>query len=495
MCAAVSEELRGGPRPWLGWIAWALIVGTLGSIVIQGFRAALGYDEAYNLQVVVNLVHGHGYATNGTLYGDGTSREAFDPAITTGPTLLVPVSGVVLALGEHVWVYRLIPVAYFMILLVAWGRVGRSTVGRPGMWAALAGVLVVNSAAATSPGSPLLGAGDVLGEVAAAALVVVAVMLLSRSGTSSAAWSGLCFGLAVMSKVLVLVAGPAVLIGLLLIPGAFSRRRERALIWLAAAGIPVVAWQAVRVIALGPGGAWTRDREFWQTFRTMGSGLSSSREGGPVQKLINESLMFGGLGVLMLVVVLVVIAVYAPRAPREVWRRLHPVLVLLAGGLSLQIWWTFFAAFPNPRFTVILTFLGLPALLVIAVELIRAQPASRTKDIAALLLVESVVVAILASAVSDRVPAGQRLDRQEAAVAYLRGLDVSSYAVGTWPVPDLALLSGVGEHRLGSSGGLLVLSEWGRINSPQVWATERARCTEVLRAQDGYVFCWVPPRS
>src|SRR3569623_2319661 len=93
MCAAVSEELRGGPRPWLGWIAWALIVGTLGSIVIQGFRAALGYDEAYNLQVVGNLVHGHGYATNGTLYGDGTSREAFDPAITTGPTLLVPDRG------------------------------------------------------------------------------------------------------------------------------------------------------------------------------------------------------------------------------------------------------------------------------------------------------------------------------------------------------------------------------------------------------------------
>jgi hypothetical protein len=272
-----------GRWSWLGRVAWALLVATALTIVVAAFRASFAFDESYNLQVVLNLAHGHGYATDGLWYGDGTRREAFDPVITTGPTLLLPISAVVLALGEHPWVYRLVPVAFFLLLLVAWGRVGRDVAGRTGMFAAVAGVLIVNTCAATTPGSPLLGAGDVLGEVAATALLVLAVRRLYRPG-----WSGLLFGLALMSKMLVLLAGPAMLVGLVLAPSAIERRWPRAMTWCVTSAVPVLAWQVVRLVALGPRLAWARDVEFWHTsrrgdrawrataFSIPGSGRSSS---------------------------------------------------------------------------------------------------------------------------------------------------------------------------------------------------------------------------
>lgn len=477
-----------GAWAWLGAAAWALVAVATVSVVVAAFRASFGYDESYNLQVVTNLVHGHGYATDGLMYGDGTRREAFDPAITTGPTLLLPIGAVVMVLGEHPWVYRLVPVAFYGLLLVAWGRHGRVVAGRPGMFAALAGVLVVNTCAATVPGSPLFGAGDALGEVSAAALVVLATLDLQRPGRA-----GLLLGLAVMSKLLALVTFPAVLVGVLLAPASIRTRLLRALVFGGGVALPAAAWQVCRVVTLGPHLAWTRNVEFWQRFRTMGSGLGASGPHDPAHRLHGQLPMLGGFGFLLLVVALVVIACCAIGTRRDTWRRTQPVLVLVAAGASLQVWWTFFAGFSNARFTAILTYLLLPGVIVLATALVRDQRTPRLSVVGSSLLAGSAVLAVVASAHSTRAPAGSRLDEQNEAVRFLQRQGVASYRIDHWQVPELALLSGLPERRLDKSGGLLALSDWAKLNAPSAWRSDRARCSSVLARVDDYLFCRVDP--
>ena len=59
-------------------------------VVLPSFWAPLGYDEGFNLQLVGNLLHGHGYATD-ALYPSG-HPQLFDYRVTTGPTVMLPIA-------------------------------------------------------------------------------------------------------------------------------------------------------------------------------------------------------------------------------------------------------------------------------------------------------------------------------------------------------------------------------------------------------------------
>lgn len=59
-------------------------------IIYNRINSPIDYDEAYNLQIVDSLVKGKGYASFGSFRGNGP--WLFDPYITTGPIVLLPLS-------------------------------------------------------------------------------------------------------------------------------------------------------------------------------------------------------------------------------------------------------------------------------------------------------------------------------------------------------------------------------------------------------------------
>ena len=98
----------------------ALALIALVALLITGmyyaFSNYLNFDEAFNLQVPANLSQHGEY---GTTYDGG---QAFDPVITTGPTVLLPIAATFKFFGVGIIAARLVTFLYcsMTILLLAW---------------------------------------------------------------------------------------------------------------------------------------------------------------------------------------------------------------------------------------------------------------------------------------------------------------------------------------------------------------------------------------
>ncbi|MBS1698975.1 MAG: hypothetical protein JST25_11305 [Actinobacteria bacterium] len=234
------------------WILLALLI-LANAIVMWHSLTVLRFweDEAFNLTVPRNLIAGLGYTSDGTL--SGSTLTPFDPRISTGPVVLLPVAGV-LALGaDPVIGARLVPLAYWVLLLVGCAVLGRRLAGRFGALVAVALPLAFNTADSVSP---IQGPADLLGEIAAAALIVWALIVLPRR-----AWlAGLLLGLAVQAKLIALLALPAFAVALfLLTPAApFGRRLvamlRRAVVPLVLVAAPTLLMELIALASLGISG-------------------------------------------------------------------------------------------------------------------------------------------------------------------------------------------------------------------------------------------------
>lgn len=229
---------------------WLLAAGllTCHAIVIQhSLTARFWEDEAFNLTVPLNLLAGLGYSSDGAL--SGSTITPFDPRISTGPTVLLPVTAV-LALGaDPVIGSRLVPVAFWMLLIAGLALLGIRTVGRWGGLVAAAVPLAFNGLGSISP---IQGPADLLGEIPAAALLVWALIVLPRR-----AWlAGLLVGLAVQAKLIALLALPAFAVALwMLAPGRGWQRiietLKRSWLPLVLAGVPSLLFEVAALASLG----------------------------------------------------------------------------------------------------------------------------------------------------------------------------------------------------------------------------------------------------
>jgi hypothetical protein len=238
-------------RRWPAVLFWVLVataaMAHVTAIWSSLTRAALWEDEAFNLTVPLNLLAGLGYSSDGTL--SGSTITPFDPRISTGPVVLLPIAAVLAAGGDLVIGSRLVPAAFFVALLVALWLLGRRIGGR---WAALAAISVPLAFDAGAPPSPIQGPTDVLGEIPAAALLAWAAVVLRRRP-----WlSGLLLGLAIQAKYISFLAVPAFVVAVLVVGhGLGWGRRLRALILPAVmAVVPTVLVEVAAFVALGPAG-------------------------------------------------------------------------------------------------------------------------------------------------------------------------------------------------------------------------------------------------
>jgi hypothetical protein len=296
-------------RTVLFWVlAAALLIGHVivawHSLVVWRFWE----DEAFNLTVPRNLLAGLGYSSDGAL--SGSTITPFDPRISTGPVVLLPVAAVLATGIDTVIGARLIPLAYWILLLAGLAVIGRRIGGR---WAALLAVAVPLAFTTSAGVSPIQGPADLLGEIPAAALLVWALIVLPRR-----AWlSGLLVGLAVQAKLIALLALPAFAIALWMLSDGHGVARLRDLLrrsWrpLLLVAAPTLAVELSALISLGPSG-------FVQHLRALGGFVRSGGQGATttiVEKLVAlvGSWSLPALVVASAAVILVVLIVCGLRA-------------------------------------------------------------------------------------------------------------------------------------------------------------------------------------
>jgi hypothetical protein len=321
-----------------------LIVCAVAAVVAFAtiFERGLWEDEAFNLTVPINLAAGLGYSSDGTL--SGSLVTAFDPRISTGPIVLLPIAAVVLVGVDPVIAGRLIAALFFAALVALTALLGRK-VGGP--WGAVAAVAMLAVFDGSQSLSPIRAPTDILGEIPAAALLAGAALLLPRRPRSAA----LMIGLAALAKTIALLAAPALFAVLLVVASdrTIIRRVVRAAAVTALAGVPVVMWEVVIFISLGPTGYVDHLRSSVAFIRTGGQQGYATAIGDKVGVLFSawhSPWQVAALVTLVLIgVVIVVVVARIRRGERSgllVLVRNDVVLVLLFAAMGLLAffgWW------------------------------------------------------------------------------------------------------------------------------------------------------------
>lgn len=226
----------------------AVIVGAYALMILGQIRLPLEYDEAFNMTVAENLGERFFYGTNGALGQPVGTPIAFDPYITTGPTLLVPAAIVWRLLGGTVWAIRLVPALFFALYLAgAWSST-RGLVGRWYRLLALIGpfALVVPVAFEHAAFVPT----RLVGETAAAAMVLWGLLLAERGRFW---WGGVLVGLAVQTKYVAAIPAAVVIVVMAVV--LISRSRDgaarRCSVWVVGAALPTLLFESSRLLTLG----------------------------------------------------------------------------------------------------------------------------------------------------------------------------------------------------------------------------------------------------
>ena len=167
-----------------------------------GLIKPLGHDEAFFLQAVDLLAKGQGYASYGVMRGDGP--WLFDPHITVGPVVLIPLSLLWRVSEGDVSVIRIFMGVVWFLYVVGLFRL---------FYSERSGLLVPALAIASSLCIVKVPAGVILGEMPAATAIVWAAYATRKNRPF---WAALLAGMAVQIKLVFALAGLIVLLAYLL---------------------------------------------------------------------------------------------------------------------------------------------------------------------------------------------------------------------------------------------------------------------------------------
>lgn len=436
-----------------GILFWVLAVAVAAAHAVVLWQSIavnrLWEDEAFNLTVPLNLLRGLGYASDGTL--SGSVITPFDPRISTGPVVLLPIAAI-LAFGADLVVgARLVPAGFYVALLVAIVLLGRRTGGR---WAALVAFATPLALQTAVVVSPIQGPADILGEVPAAALCAWALVVLHRRP-----WlAGLLLGLAVQAKYISLLFVPAFAIALWLqTPGMpWLKRVRRAILPAALVLAPSALVELLALISLGPAGFTEHVRQTVAFIRSGGQLYQGTRVSAKLMTLLEHwylpAWLAGAVAAIAVVASLVAILVVR-RDPERLGTliardslasriELRGIAVVTVAGLAAFIgWWSFahqtplWIRHPSPALFALVPVAG--ALLVLSLRVLGRLP-SMIGGLGLTLVLGVQMQAHLAQALT----AGwESLDDQRAAAAVVAELDQPRYAAA-WGAPvSIAVLA------------------------------------------------------
>jgi 4-amino-4-deoxy-L-arabinose transferase-like glycosyltransferase len=240
---AVQSKLRH-PLVWLATLY--LFMGVVG----LGVNPAPWYDEGLNTLAARVLLDQGVY---GTRISDGLLP--FDPAVTSGPTMVLPVAALFGLFGPSMFTGRLVLVAYGLVAIFGFYSIGSSLLGRLG--APFSVLLTIAS-------PPILGVSflalsrQVLGETAALAFLLAGVLSWyrswQRSRTGYTVLAGLLFGLSIVTKMQYAISLLPAFLVLAVVKTQWSLRRGqtsplRDLLPPALATALAIAWLGVSALA------------------------------------------------------------------------------------------------------------------------------------------------------------------------------------------------------------------------------------------------------
>lgn len=279
MNISINRVFKSIAKNWRSYILYVAI--TLPVLVVfivtsvSFYSTPLNYDEAYNLQVSAHLAKEGTYSTNGSVF-DGTPKP-FDPYISTGPTLLLPIALVFKIFGVDVWQFRIVlNIIYLGFCIVVVWVVSKATKRRKvttlesylyGNFALLLCLAFLGNAIVGQYGYLFSTA---LGEPLGLFFIVLSILLLQYGKVRSAA---LVLGLAVLTKLLLVLLVPFFLVGLFInnklgLVGKLKHTMITALLIAA----PSVLFEVYKFISFGldPSQYLTNVKEFIKFFKVGG---------------------------------------------------------------------------------------------------------------------------------------------------------------------------------------------------------------------------------
>jgi hypothetical protein len=421
-----------------------LLLGSVGigltRVCIQFIGHDLNFDEAYILQAVDSLVGERRYASYGVARGFGPWD--FDPNLTTGPALTLPLAPLWWASSGSLVAVRMFMFALFVAYCAGLVVLTRGLPKRTAMTALvlLPGVIVAPSYL-----------GEALGELPGSMLFVWAFVAL-RSGHFRVA--AFLIGLSVQAKLVFLTMGIGVLIPFLWsLWRTRSVRRAELLILSGLASLPTLVFEIWRLIALG---GLTGYRGSIDELRAYISLQNVNVWGGWTEggRHIQKWNFFVGLlpsAVWLLVILAVLFFLYelasrflrrdsaAPMAPLD--------QALVGAGVSGVVmflgWWTQSVQDP-PRQVLAVVLVAVPAVFVLAVRAFEVRP----RRIPTSLWIAGVFLALVGSApawwADWRFDMDPISESQREVVALLSEENVSSILASGWyQFPELQLLARV----------------------------------------------------
>jgi hypothetical protein len=246
--------------------ALAAVVSVLTGLLIvlcaawPGLGFPLAYiDEGYNLSLAKHLAETGQYATHVL----GMPLRWFDPAVTTGPPVLVPMAMVIKLFGVGITPVRVVSLIFLILFLIGAFLAAREQSGENG---SLAGVAVLVLLGTLS--YDLYDRGlRVLGEVPALAFFFIGVAAANRS--TRAAWlvggAGLALSLATKPQMAIAVIATSIVVLAL----SWHDRRlliERLVPFLAGWLLPYGLWHIYQIEVVGLEEWWRINIGFYDLF-------------------------------------------------------------------------------------------------------------------------------------------------------------------------------------------------------------------------------------
>jgi hypothetical protein len=411
-------------RTILFWAAAAALL--IGHVIVAWHSLTVWRfweDEAFNLTVPRNLLAGLGYSSDGAL--SGSVITPFDPRISTGPVVLVPVAALLATGMDPVTAGRLIPLAFWIALLAGLAVLGRRIGGR---WAALLAVTVPLAFTAGAGVSPIQGPADLLGEIPAAALIVWALVVLPRR-----AWlAGLLVGLAVQAKLIALLALPAFAVALWVLADGRGWPRivdtlRRSWLPLLLVGVPTLLVELAALLSLGPAGFVDHLRAIVRFVRSGGQDATSSvlEKLGTLAGSWSLPAALALLGAVIAVALALTGVVLRWRTATDAERLVIAyALAALVGALAFVGWWATASRLPlwvrHPAPGIFAFFPIIAAVALWAVPRLPRRRALRLAGVVAAAVLAAVVAGgATAHVVSSFLPREVTLESQRATVAPL----------------------------------------------------------------------------
>jgi len=253
--------------PILGGVllAWFVL-----ALFHEAYFKELLYDDAYNASVAKNFSLGLGWVSS---YHD---YLPFNPRVTTGPTLLLPLAGAIALFGHPEWLPNVTNSALMLLVLIACARQLRFLLDCEDWWVPCLAILLLLSLYDRNTWVVFIGDG-----VLALLLALIFLRLgptLAEPGRRSHLALGLLCGLALLSKFYALIALTALPVTWLLYhwQGGGRPSWSNLAYLLLGAGLLLLPWQLYRELSLAalPVAERADHAEFAREFfLSAGSGL------------------------------------------------------------------------------------------------------------------------------------------------------------------------------------------------------------------------------